>query len=301
MGFFLIKLLLIFKKEMKGFIMLKIIGTILILTSHAFAQDFPTTPVQGPEESIGGYSSGCFIGGEKMHFHEDGLHQMRLKRNRLYGLPILINYLRTSAKLIKETIGRDILLSDLCQGRGGPLKNSAHVSHTNGLDIDIWFRSIKSQEQPLSASARERMGAYSVLKTKTSINPSLWTEDDRKVAEILASDTRVHRIFVNPVVKKDLCENGNLPVYLMRKFRPWYGHHDHYHVRLKCPVGSPDCTPQANPPEGDGCGEELDWWMEQMRSPKEPSGPDPRTPEQRWQARLDKLHPRCKELLGLDP
>ena len=31
----------------------------------------------------------------------------------------------------------------------------------------------------------------------------------------------------------------------------------HFHVRLHCPPGSPDCRNQAVIPEGDGCGQEA--------------------------------------------
>src|SRR6187401_2171154 len=39
----------------------------------------------------------------------------------------------------------------------------------------------------------------------------------------------------------------------MSKVRPWYGHADHIHVRLKCPTDSPDCRPQPPVPAGDHC------------------------------------------------
>ena len=41
----------------------------------------------------------------------------------------------------------------------------------------------------------------------------------------------------------------------LRKVRPWWGHHDHFHVRLPCPADSPLCEAQAALPQGDGCGE----------------------------------------------
>ncbi len=51
------------------------------------------------------------------------------------------------------------------------------------------------------------------------------------------------------------------PEVWLRRIRPWYGHHRHFHVRLACPQGEESCRDQAPPPEGTGCGRELDWWF----------------------------------------
>lgn len=42
--------------------------------------------------------------------------------------------------------------------------------------------------------------------------------------------------------------------------RPWWGHDDHIHVRLHCPEGEA-CAEQEPPPEGDGCGDEIESWL----------------------------------------
>ena len=47
----------------------------------------------------------------------------------------------------------------------------------------------------------------------------------------------------------------------MSKVRPWYGHSDHIHVRLKCPADSPNCRAQPAVPEGDGCDKSLGRWF----------------------------------------
>lgn len=33
------------------------------------------------------------------------------------------------------------------------------------------------------------------------------------------------------------------------------------HVRLRCPPGSRECVDQPVPPQGDGCGAELESWF----------------------------------------
>ena len=47
----------------------------------------------------------------------------------------------------------------------------------------------------------------------------------------------------------------------MKKIRPWWGHDDHFHVRLKCPEGNSECISQSPIPEGNGCDATLDWWF----------------------------------------
>ena len=44
------------------------------------------------------------------------------------------------------------------------------------------------------------------------------------------------------------------------RVRPWWAHHDHFHVRLRCPTDSPLCVPQDPVPD-DGCGPSLRWWF----------------------------------------
>jgi penicillin-insensitive murein endopeptidase len=57
-----------------------------------------------------------------------------------------------------------------------------------------------------------------------------------------------------------MCQSAGPAREWLRKVRPWWGHDDHFHVRLSCPPDSPECTPQPALPAGDGC-EALAWWF----------------------------------------
>jgi penicillin-insensitive murein endopeptidase len=63
-----------------------------------------------------------------------------------------------------------------------------------------------------------------------------------------------------PAIKRMLCEGPSGKAPWAGRVRPWWGHHDQYHVRLKCPEGSPACVAQS-PPSDDGCGPSLAWWF----------------------------------------
>jgi penicillin-insensitive murein endopeptidase len=85
----------------------------------------------------------------------------------------------------------------------------------------------------------------------------------------------VDRIFINPAIKKAMCESvpANGDRSWLRKLRPWWGHDEHFHVRLACPADSPDCFVQAPMPDGDGCGAELESWLDRPTWPAPPEKP----------------------------
>ena len=60
----------------------------------------------------------------------------------------------------------------------------------------------------------------------------------------------------------------------LRKIRPWWGHHYHFHVRLTCPEGQSGCVNQNPPPPGDGCADARQW----VANILDPPPPDPNAP-----------------------
>jgi penicillin-insensitive murein endopeptidase len=82
----------------------------------------------------------------------------------------------------------------------------------------------------------------------------------------------VQRVFVNPAIKKKLCQTWTGDRDLLGKVRPVYGHDEHFHVRLSCPPGAASCQKQAAVPKGDDCDSKgLAWWFT-----KEPWAPPPK-------------------------
>jgi penicillin-insensitive murein endopeptidase len=122
-----------------------------------------------------------------------------------------------------------------------------------------------------------------------------------RVAQLLrltANDQRVARVFVNPIIKRELCASTSGERAWLGKIRPWYGHDDHFHVRLGCPSDSSDCLPQAPVPAGDGCGEELAWWFsDEARADRE----DARKKYQNKVVRGPRVPEQCFALIGRRP
>ncbi len=211
------------------------------------------SPFPGVSEAIGGYSAGCLAGGQQLEKSGRGFHLMRLSRDRDWGHPILLRFIRELGAHTQKQTGKSLLVGDLGRVTGGPTI-SGHMSHQTGLDVDIWFHLTKKTP---TAKERETWSAPDRVKG-TKLHG--WTKDFDSLLKRVAEDSRVDRVFVNPAIKKHLCRMAGPGVPWLRKIRPWWGHSDHLHVRLKCSSTDKDCvTQEAIDPAEDHCG--LDWWF----------------------------------------
>lgn len=245
-------------------------------------------------EPFGSYAKGCVAGAEQLAKDGDNWQAMRLSRNRNWGHPNLIAYIERLAEDVKTLDGwPGLLVGDLSQPRGGPML-TGHKSHQIGLDADIWL--LPAPKSNLSNREREDISSQSVIKNRFEINPNVWTDAHARLLKRAASYPEVARIFVHPTIKHTLCnwENTEDRDWL-RKIRAWYGHHYHFHVRLKCPEDSGQCQNQAPPPPGDGCGKELAWWLSEDAYKPKPGAPKkkPRGP-----LKLRDLPNACTDVLA---
>src|SRR5262249_59163528 len=102
-----------------------------------------------------------------------------------------------------------------------------------------------------------------VPEHRKPLNTAPWTPQHFPTLKTAAQQPGVERVLVNAAIKKELCRvEEKRPHAWMAKVRPWYGHHDHIHVRLRCPTDSPNCRAQQPVSGDDGCsGTELDHWL----------------------------------------
>ena len=217
-------------------------------------------PSEGPPRSVGGYSGGCLHGGAKLPARGKGFVVAEPERKRFFGHPALIAFIRDlGAAVHKRDLGV-LPVGDLSQPRGGPAP-SGHASHQTGLDADIWY---------VDGSTKKPLAKVPMVNLDTNQPSEAFDGRIERVLALAAGDPRVDRVFVNPVIKRELCRSGKRPAWL-RKVRPWWQHHEHFHVRLACPADSPDCEPQKTIADGDGC-DEIEWWLvpkaEEERSEK---------------------------------
>ncbi len=218
-------------------------------------------PSIGSAVAIGYYPRGCLQGGIKLPVTGSTWQVMRVSRNRYWGHPELINFLERFAPLAAKATGwHGILIGDMAQPRGGPLP-FGHKSHQIGLDVDIWF--MPMPDRVLSPEERDSVVASDLVAADgKSINPKTWSAADIAFIRTAAEQPEVERVLVNAAIKKELCRvESNSDKTWMSKVRPWYGHSDHIHVRLKCPTNSPYCRAQPAVPGGDECDKSLGRWF----------------------------------------
>ena len=215
--------------------------------------------------SIGFYAKGCLAGGEALPVDGPAWQAMRLSRNRNWGTPGLVAFIEKLANDVRQFDGwSGLLVGDMSQPRGGPMI-SGHSSHQTGLDVDVWFDPMP--DRVLSAQERETIGASSYIRqgTNTDLDVARWGEAHNRLIRRAASYPEVQRIFVNASIKKALCAWAGDDRAWLRKVRPWYRHEDHLHVRLHCPKGMKNCKRQDPTVAGDGCGDNLTWWLNPAR------------------------------------
>ena len=198
--------------------------------------------------AIGYYPRGCLQGGVALPVNGPTWQVMRLSRNRNWGHPSLVRFLERFAPAAAKATGwRGVLVGDMAQPRGGPAV-SDHMSHQIGLDVDIWF--MPMPDHTLSQEEREKIAAIDVVAAdRKTVDPVKWTPATAAFIRTAAEQPEVERVLVNAAIKKELCRmEGKQHFAWMSKVRPWYGHADHIHVRLKCPADSPQCRQQPPVP-----------------------------------------------------
>jgi penicillin-insensitive murein endopeptidase len=217
------------------------------------------TPAEVQTRSIGFYSHGCLAGAKALPVDGESWKVMRVSRNRFWGHPAMIAFLeRFSRKAAADGVWPGILVGDISQPRGGPML-TGHASHQIGLDADIWLTPMP--ETPITDADREQMSAIDMVRPDgLSVDPEHWSERQAGVIRAAAEAPEVERIFINPAIKKALCERHAGEPW-MQKVEPWWGHNYHMHIRIKCPAGDEACQAQAPVPPGDGCGKSLAWWF----------------------------------------
>lgn len=278
---------------------IRALAAILVLAAPpAFAQGVPAS-MQGKEAKhffgaasvgsrqsaapFGSYAKGCVAGGVQLPQTGPTWQAMRLSRNRNWGHPQVVDFIaKLSARVAQQSGWPGIYVGDISQPRGGPML-SGHRSHQIGLDADIWL--MQPSRLNLSIRERENLSATSMRRANGAYVNSRWTRGQHELVKAAASDSRVARIFIFPGAKVQMCndETGNRD--WLRKVRPWWGHHYHFHVRLACPAGASGCVNQDPPPPGDGCAEAQEW-VNNILNPPPPKPRDPNAPAPKPQREL---------------
>ncbi len=263
---------------------INIIATILMAAQASTAWAAPearqlfgsvSTPSNQKPVSFGSYAKGCVSGASQLPESGENWQAMRLSRNRNWGHPSIVSFIERLSQGAVKAGWPGIYVGDISQPRGGPMI-TGHASHQIGLDVDVWM--LPPKRLDLTENERENLSSISVVTSdKRNVNDN-WSSQHHDVIMAALKDDAVARIFVSGAIKIQMCADATAQERpYLRKLRPWWGHTFHFHVRLNCPAGSPDCEEQAPPPAGDGC-ESAVWWVTDALKPPDPNA-DPIVPK----------------------
>lgn len=244
--------------------------------------------------ALGTYAKGCLAGAVQLPETGPTWQAMRLSRNRNWGHPEMISFIQRLSQSAVRAGWKGLYVGDISQPRGGPML-TGHRSHQLGLDADIWM--LPPQRLNLSRSERENISSISIrTKDQRNVNGN-WTASHHRILRAAAEDPAVARIFVTAAAKLRMCADtaANDRKWL-RKIRPWWGHHYHFHVRLNCPRGNSSCQEQAPIPPGDGCKDAV-WWVTDALAPPDPNAPKPKPKKPRPPITLADLPASCTKVL----
>ena len=286
----------------------------LLLAACSPAQDIPRSAATVPAKQLfgakreassqrpnplGSYAKGCVAGAVQLPETGPTWQAMRLSRNRNWGHPETIDFIQDLSRVAARQPGwKGLYVGDISQPRGGPML-SGHSSHQIGLDADIWM--LPPDRLDLSRDARENISSISLRRAAGAYVNENWSAQHHAVLKAAASDPRVARIFVFPGAKVKMCDTATGDRSWLRKIRPWYGHHYHFHVRLNCPRGARGCVDQDPPPNGDGCDDARQWVSDILNPPPpKPVDPNAPKPQPRRDYTLTDLPQQCAAVLLSD-
>jgi penicillin-insensitive murein endopeptidase len=136
------------------------------------------------------------------------------------------------------------------------------------------------------------MALKMVAENRRDVDPTTWTHERTELVRVAAQDPAVTRIFVNPAIKKAMCREAGSDRAWLSKVRPWWGHDEHFHVRLACPPDSALCKQQPATGSDDGCGKELASWLR-----KTETAPPPPTTKPQHNTTVAALPAQCRAVV----
>ncbi|MEL6678897.1 MAG: penicillin-insensitive murein endopeptidase [Pseudomonadota bacterium] len=276
-------------------------AALIALASPAPAQTpakelFGAVPVASDQrpQPFGSYARGCVAGAVALPETGPRWQAMRLSRNRNWGHPDAIRFIERLSLSAVDAGWAGLYIGDISQPRGGPML-TGHRSHQMGLDIDIWMK--PALRLDLTRQEREEISSISVRSADQRRLNANWTDAHFEIMKAAASDPDVARIFVTAPVKQHMCRVAGQDRAWLRKIRPWWGHHYHFHVRLNCPADADGCVEQDPIPAGDGCDGTLAWWTSDEALNPPPPKPGAPRPQPRRELTMASLPQACATVL----
>lgn len=175
---------------------------------------------------------------------------VRSGRDRSFGTDSMIEVIQgAAAQMENKSPGQPpLVIADVAQKYGGRLSTrsgSYHASHQTGLDADIAFPSRVIEKDLWPACSRKGAGCPDGTVSDKLDEERLW---NFMTAMVCAEKSPVIVIFVDTEIKRHMCrwaskrfdlkDSGSCAFKTLRALKYSPGHHDHMHVRLRCPGNS---------------------------------------------------------------
>lgn len=235
------------KVRMKFNHLLILISILFSISDRSYSQSY---------RPIGSTDSGHLINADCLPETGEGYMQLFRDVERIWGtMPLIDMIQKSAADLSRMFPKRDRLQVEEMSAKGGG-RIDGHKSHTNGLDVDLGFFKVDGIEHDPVAK-KQHYADPMVIDGKVSANFDI--ERNWEFMKALHRHGNVHKIFVDSVLKKELCKfakskndySGNIQV--LRSLRHEINHADHLHVRLRCLANEKKCVNRPDPPAGSGC------------------------------------------------
>jgi murein endopeptidase len=212
-----------------------------------------------PNQAINLHYKGSLIKGTELPEVGPGYKARRVE-NRSWGTNLMIDMLTKVSKSLVDNFPRNppLVIANISKQSGGKL--GRHRSHQTGLDVDIALPSIQPVDQMWNACGAGKV----TLKGKTRTVTGKGCTSGKMASQFdearfwlflkqftCAEQKPVIAMFLDRAIKKHMCEyaranNEDLSNPQSCAFRALqaikheFGHHNHVHVRLRCP-GNRDC------------------------------------------------------------
>lgn len=217
-------------------------------------------------------SEGALLNADELPASGPGFVHLFRSRWCYFGTYDLIEILKYAAAKIHERFPERsrLRIGDLSQMFGGPIeyyvyrsqKNTwewelRHSSHQNGLDADIAYYSKGLRD--FDPDPELTNGFETDFVVDGRVSSRFDTHRNWEFIKVIYETGRLSRVFVDPAIKRAFCEHARTRKEhqrfrtLLRNIQSLHQQHgDHMHLRITCPMNSPECIdlpPSKDPKE----------------------------------------------------
>lgn len=168
-----------------------------------------------------------------------------------YGTAPMADTILSIGTWAKEFKRTPVWVGDISKKGGGRL--AQHLTHQRGLDADIAYlvrerKTAGHRAQKFHDRFTEQFGLHGKLEANFDL------ESNYALFERLLNDPGAMKIFVGCGIYEALeAYDKTKPKSIMNHIFAEKGHEDHFHLRIRCPAGLPDCSEE--------------WWADPNRPP----------------------------------